>query len=71
MPRVRFEPTIPVFERTEAFHALDREAIVTGRYIRSLSTFRGTYCLHFQGRRLSQGATMYNGTDWRTCQLNS
>jgi hypothetical protein len=24
MPRVGFEPTIPVFERTKTFHALDR-----------------------------------------------
>jgi hypothetical protein len=30
MPRVGFEPTIPVFERTKTVHALDRAAIVTG-----------------------------------------
>jgi hypothetical protein len=30
MPRVRFEPTIPVYERPTTFHALDREAIVIG-----------------------------------------
>jgi hypothetical protein len=28
MPRVRFEPTIPVFERAKTVHALDRAAIV-------------------------------------------
>jgi hypothetical protein len=28
MPRVRFDPTIPVFERTKTDHALDRAATV-------------------------------------------
>jgi hypothetical protein len=28
MPEVRFEPTIPVFERTKTVHALDRAATV-------------------------------------------
>jgi hypothetical protein len=30
MPRVRFEPTIPVFERKKTFCALHRAAIVPG-----------------------------------------
>jgi hypothetical protein len=30
MPRVGFEPTIPVFERTEIVHAVDRTATVIG-----------------------------------------
>jgi hypothetical protein len=30
MPRVGFEPTIPVFERAKKFHALDGAAIVIG-----------------------------------------
>jgi hypothetical protein len=30
MLQVGFEPTIPVFEREKAFHALDRAVIVTG-----------------------------------------
>jgi hypothetical protein len=30
MPWVRFEPTIPVFEQAETFHALDRAAAVIG-----------------------------------------
>jgi hypothetical protein len=30
MPRVRFEPTIPVFERAKTVHALDRAATVIG-----------------------------------------
>jgi hypothetical protein len=30
MPRVRFEPTISVFERAKAVHALDRAATVIG-----------------------------------------
>jgi hypothetical protein len=31
MRHVGFEPTIPVFEREKAVHALDREAIVIGK----------------------------------------
>jgi hypothetical protein len=30
MPRVEFEPTIPVFEWTKTVHALDRAATVIG-----------------------------------------
>jgi hypothetical protein len=30
MPGVRFEPTIPVFERAKTVHALDRVATVIG-----------------------------------------
>jgi hypothetical protein len=30
MPQVRFEPTIPVFERAKTVHALDRATSVTG-----------------------------------------
>jgi hypothetical protein len=30
MPRVRFEPTIPVFERAKTVHALDRATTVIG-----------------------------------------
>jgi hypothetical protein len=30
MPRVGFEPTIPVFEREKKVHALDRAATVIG-----------------------------------------
>jgi hypothetical protein len=30
MPRVGFEPTIPVFERAKTVHALDRAAAVIG-----------------------------------------
>jgi hypothetical protein len=30
MPSVGFEPTTPVFERANAFHALDRAATVVG-----------------------------------------
>jgi hypothetical protein len=32
MPRVGFEPTIPVFEREKIFHALDRAATVIGKF---------------------------------------
>jgi hypothetical protein len=31
MPRVGFEPTIPVFERAKTVHALDRAATVIGK----------------------------------------
>jgi hypothetical protein len=31
MPRVGFEPTIPMFERVKTFHVLDRAATVIGR----------------------------------------
>jgi hypothetical protein len=30
MPRLGFEPTIPVFERAKTFYALDRAAAVIG-----------------------------------------
>jgi hypothetical protein len=32
MPRMGFEPTIPVFERAKTVHALDRAATVFGSY---------------------------------------
>jgi hypothetical protein len=32
MPRVGFEPTIPVFERANTIHALDRAATVIGKF---------------------------------------
>jgi hypothetical protein len=37
MPRVGFEPTIPVFEREKKVHALDRAATVVGTNIYSMS----------------------------------
>jgi hypothetical protein len=33
MPWVGFEPKIPASERAKTFHALDREATVTGVYV--------------------------------------
>jgi hypothetical protein len=33
MPRVGFEPTIPVFERVKTVHAADREATVIGSHL--------------------------------------
>jgi hypothetical protein len=38
MPRVGFEPTVPVSARAKTVYALDRSAAVTGVYI-----FRGFY----------------------------
>jgi hypothetical protein len=46
MPQVRFEPTIPVFERAKTVHALDRAATVIGHLSIIhiiLSRFRGAY----------------------------
>jgi hypothetical protein len=45
MSRVRFEPTIPVFERVKTVHALDRAATVIGRITakRRLMSF-GMWC---------------------------
>jgi hypothetical protein len=34
MPRLRFEPTAPVFEREKTIRALDRAATVANRYIK-------------------------------------
>jgi hypothetical protein len=31
MPRMEFEPMIPVFERAKTFHVLDRSATVIGK----------------------------------------
>jgi hypothetical protein len=39
MPRVGFEPTIPVFGRAKTFRSLDRAVIVTGRIL----TYGGKY----------------------------
>jgi hypothetical protein len=36
VPRVGFEPTIPVFHRTMTFHALDSAATVIGVYVFAL-----------------------------------
>jgi hypothetical protein len=41
MPRVGFEPTIPVFERAKTFHATDRAATVIGQFPSSLVRFGG------------------------------
>jgi hypothetical protein len=37
MPRVEFEPTIPVLERAKMVHALDRAATVIGSHPTSCS----------------------------------
>jgi hypothetical protein len=42
MPLAGFEPTIPVFKRAKKFHALDREATVTGVFLWFLATYRNT-----------------------------
>jgi hypothetical protein len=40
MPRVGFEPTIPVFERAKTVHALDRAATVNGLLTHYLVLYR-------------------------------
>jgi hypothetical protein len=37
MPRVGFEPTIPVFERTKTVHTLDRATTVIGKPVAQLA----------------------------------
>jgi hypothetical protein len=46
MPQVRFEPTIPVFQRAKTVHAIDRAATVIGKnvlYILTAATGRLEY----------------------------
>jgi hypothetical protein len=43
MPRVEFEPTIPVFEQAKTVHAFDRAATVIGRYMYT-RTYRIKIC---------------------------
>jgi hypothetical protein len=43
MTRVRFEPTIPAFEREKTVHALDRTATVIGACNLYQSKFTGVY----------------------------
>jgi hypothetical protein len=44
MPRMEFEPTIPVFERAKTVHALDRAATVIGYFYRQgLKTYAEFY----------------------------
>jgi hypothetical protein len=53
MPRVGFEPMIPIFQRAKTFHALDRAATVIGKYVLiralmpyiSIIFFSKEYCL--------------------------
>jgi hypothetical protein len=52
MPRVRFEPMIPVFERAKTIHALDRVATVFSLHSVNLSEFRlFTNCLAYSLQR--------------------
>jgi hypothetical protein len=39
MPRVGFEPTMPVFERAKAVHALDRAVTVISRMKYAVQNF--------------------------------
>jgi hypothetical protein len=44
MPRVGFEPTIPVFERVKTVHALERAATVIGEEIVTTAEFTLEIC---------------------------
>jgi hypothetical protein len=53
MPQMGFEPTIPVFKRAKAVHALDRAATVIGYSLPSIMHFRKFHpstSLHFATR---------------------
>jgi hypothetical protein len=58
MPWVRFEPTIPAFERAKTCHALDRAATVIGRHI--IHTFTNFVSITFlsQQRKYGDGANL-------------
>jgi hypothetical protein len=61
MSWVGFEPTIPGSERAKTVHVLDRSATVTDIFwdiascipLKVNRHFRGTFRLHFRGRRIS------------------
>jgi hypothetical protein len=46
MPRVGFEPTIPVFERAKTVHALDRAVTVIGLFVSQYTTINNIMSLH-------------------------
>jgi hypothetical protein len=48
MPPVGFEPMIQVFERKMTFHALDRAAIVFGKFKYTITLFCHAKGLQFQ-----------------------
>jgi hypothetical protein len=50
MPLAGFEPTIPEFKRAKTFHALEREATVTG--IRPFNLSKMPFCLVFKWYRV-------------------
>jgi hypothetical protein len=59
MPRVGFEPTIPVFERAKTLHSLDRAAIVIGTCVSQtwkFGTRSNTTELRFPGLRSNMAA---------------
>jgi hypothetical protein len=45
MPSMRFEPTIPAFEREKTFHALDRANTVIGCQYSNISCVFGNCCV--------------------------
>jgi hypothetical protein len=59
MPRVGFEPTIPVFERAKTVHASDRAVTVTGTHETALHN-----CLEniFINNLFPSGKTIFKST---------
>jgi hypothetical protein len=54
MPLAGFEPTIPVFKRAKAFHALDRAAAVTGTWrFRESQILEGQLCSFVKANKVS------------------
>jgi hypothetical protein len=46
LPRVGLEPTTPVFEQANVFHALDRSATLIGSFPSYLEKFKIQQCVH-------------------------
>jgi hypothetical protein len=66
MPRVRFETTIPVFEREKTVHALDRAATEIGWEINRLSKSDYKDCFIFEALHVQMfdGNNMGQPSKW-------
>jgi hypothetical protein len=70
MPQVRFEPTIPVFQRAKTVHALDRTASVIDTLIFVYISFSAYIGLVFYNASCSLGTTTSIWSQWNA-ELNS
>jgi hypothetical protein len=63
MPRVEFEPTIPVFERAKTVHALDRAATMIGtNKLWSMLMSNLAHCLRVYVTECNDGGKIYNSS---------